>query len=215
MVAGEAPPVSRRTCLDRAGEERRTEGDGAAGILQFALQGEEIGMAVEDARHGRLDGPGDIRAEGRLDLASAGAVQQAQFLDAVFLGAGNDVGQAGGFLADANNELAASLYGDTVRIEIGIEHSAPGDAVARLQAALGIVKPGMDDLGIARGGMHRDLVFGFQHDDFAACPGERAGRGEADHAGADDDHICLETVRHSVPDACPYMPPLAGGVYPV
>ena len=196
--------------LDRARMQRRAKGDGAAGILKLALQGEEVGVAVKDAGDRRDNGAGDTRAQGRFDLAHRGPVDDAELLDAIGLRPVDDALQAARLVADGHHELAAALHRDTVRIEISVKHSPAVHTVARLQAALGVIEPRMDHLGIARGGMHRDLVFGFQHDHFAARPGEGAGRRKADHAGADDDHICLETVRHEVPAADPFNLPLAG-----
>ena len=158
--------------LDRSGDKRSAESDGAAGILKLALQGKEIGVAVKDAGHRRDYRAAYICAEGPFDPAHGGAINQAELLNAIGFGAFEDLLQLIGLgVADRDHELAAALHGDAVRIEIGIQHPAAVDAVAGLEASGSIIKPGMDHFGIARRGAHGDLVFGFEHDDLPPRPG--------------------------------------------
>ena len=99
-----------------------------------------------------------------------------------------------------------------MRIEIGVQHPAAVDAVARLQAALGVIEAGMDHFGVARGRVHRDLVLGLEDDHFAPRPRQRAPAREANDARANDHHVCLETVRHVPPKSVCSCCPLAEGL---
>ena len=93
---------------------------------------------------------------------------------------------------------------DTV---VGAEfvHQVPAtDTGPSLQAILGIVDAGMDDLAMAGTDTGADGVRGLKHDDLAPGAGKGAGDGQADDPGADDRAIDILCHR-------PY--PIAGGVW--
>ena len=100
---------------------RRAEGDHAAMILQLALQGEEIAMAVEDAGDGRADCSCDVLAQRWLDFACRCAGNELKPFDPVRLRPGHDGAKTVGLIGMGDDQLSAILVGDTMRVEIGVE----------------------------------------------------------------------------------------------
>ena len=67
------------------------------------------------------------------------------------------------------------------------------DAEPRLEAALGIVDAGMDDLAVAARGFHAVLRVSVEDEDVRAITRQAGRDGEADDAGPDDDDF---GIRH-------------------
>ena len=77
---------------------------------------------------------------------------------------------------------------------IGIEHVAALDAEARLQTAVGIMQPGMDDFAVARRGLGAELARRFENQYFMPGARQRARHGEADDARPD--HDAFDGIAH-------------------
>ena len=78
------------------------------------------------------------------------------------------------------------------------------DAEPRLQAARLVVEPGVDDLAVVGGGLGADALRPLQYQDLLAGRSERAGDGQAHHAGTDDERFDIVThSRGRLPEARP------------
>ena len=86
-------------------------------------------------------------------------------------------------------------------LEEGIEPPPALDAAPRLERAGGVVKPGVDYLGIARGNALADAGFLLEHDDRAAALRQRVRASQPHGAGANHDGIEVERNR-----ALPHRP---------
>ena len=127
-----------------------------------------------------MDRGGDRFVESWLHPPSFGAKDDLQIFDIVVTRTGEDISKLVFLIRVGNDELAAVLVLDAVGLKIGVELAAPFYAEARLQRILGIVKPGMDDLGVARRGVAGDEVLCLEHDNIAACLRAGTRYGEAD-----------------------------------
>ena len=167
---------------------RAVEGEHRAVALGVALQGQHVGVAVDDAGGGREQRRRAVQVG--LHRDRLGGAQEAHALDAIGLGAALDLGQLLALgLVGGDDQLAAIAVRHAVLGAVGIEQAPAGDAGARHQAALGIVDAGVDDLGIARAGLGADAFGGLDDDDLTAGKGKGAGDGEADDAGADHNAV--------------------------
>src|SRR5205085_9761350 len=110
-----------------------------------------------------------------------------EIVDAIGARAGVDLLDPGDFLfAGRNDQFAEPGVRHAMLAAIGVEPFAAFDAALRLQAALRIIEPAMDDLAVARGGLEPDRIGALKNDDLV--PGERqsARRGETYDPPADD-----------------------------
>ncbi len=166
-------------------------------ILGVALQGEHERVAVDDAGRRRHE-PRHATYFG-LHLAQLIDGQPAQIGDAVGRGLG-DVGlhRLDLRLVACHHHLADTLMRDAALGAIGVQLVACLSTHSlRFERALGVVQPGMDDLGVARAGVRSNAFGRLQHDDFAAGQCQFAGDGEPDHARPD--HHAVDTLGHGWP----------------
>ncbi len=88
-------------------------------------------------------------------------------------------------LVGRHDQLAAAPVVDAPLGAIAVEPFPPLDADLGLEAALGVIEAGVDDLAVARAGPGADQPLGLQHHHVAAGHGERPRDREAHHARAD------------------------------
>jgi len=181
-----------RARLDR--RHTLTEGDATAGGFRLGEQGHGEGVAVDDAGHRHMQGrrPGDGR-RARLHLV---CFQPGEVRHAVGLTARHDAGQ--GFALGGvrgHHQLAAAPVRQIACVQIRVQALAPGRAQHRLVRTGRVVKPRVDDLAVARGGVLQGTRLGLEQDDVRAIQGEGARRGDADHAGTDDDGVAVAVHR--------------------
>jgi hypothetical protein len=178
------------SAVARPPDHRGVEGEEGAGVLGLSLQGEHVGVAVDDPGGGGVQR--GRAAQRGLHRARLGFRQQAQVGHAVGGGALADPLQPAGLLLRGRDDQLAAIVvrHAAVAAEI-VEAALAVDAGARDQAAGGVVDAGMDDLAVAGRGLGADALGGVEHQHLA--PGQRqgAGDGEPDHAGADHDRIEL------------------------
>ena len=142
----EKPVAGARQALDPAIAHQR-----AAGIFHVALQGEHVGMLVDDAA-GRAEQRGGAMHFG-LELARLRGRDHAHAFDAVGVRALEQVQQHLLLVvAVGDDELAAVVVFDAARLAVGIQGAVAGDAEARLQAARRVVEAGVDHAAVARRG---------------------------------------------------------------
>ena len=145
-------------------------------VFGVALQGQHVGVTVDDARCRRQQRCG--AAQVGFELGGDIAAQKLHTLDTVGLGAAFDRLQEIALLAvGRHDQLAAIAVRYAVLLAVVIEQAPALDAGARHQAALGIVDAGVDDLGVARAGPGADALGSLENDDLTAGKGKRAGNG--------------------------------------
>lgn len=163
--------------------------------MRFDLAFERVHVAVrvEHAALARFQGGDGV--ELRLQRARFGAAEPAHAFDAVdFALLGQAFERFDLAVLGGDDELAAFVVGDSVRVEERIERAPAGDAEARLQRSGGIMQPGVDDFGIARGDAGADARVSFQHDNGSAAPRERIAARQADCACPYDRHVKVAHV---------------------
>ena len=177
--------------IRRLGEERND----APGGLEVAHQTQHVGMAVDDAGGFRID-PGQrvhLRFQGK-DLAAAQPGQFAGAVDArlslvVLQHAELRLGRGDDDLADAPMRHVAAGA-------VLVEQRLAAHACRGLERPRGVVEAGVDDFGVAAGGLRADRVVAFEHQHLAPGFGEGARHREADRAGAD--HHRVAAFGHAV-----------------
>ncbi len=179
------------------GDDRAQERHQRAGRLGLALQGQHVGVAVDDAgrrrdqRGGagqrsvpaRAPRPRTARASLRPRSPRRGALMPAS-------------------LASSSAEVATislpQLRCGTPRSrQKCVQRPPAGDAEPRHQAAGGVVDAGVDHLAVARGRFGADRLRGFQHDHLAPRLRQRARHREADHPGSH--HHAIDLVHPVLP----------------
>ena len=80
---------------------------------------------------------------------------------------------------------------------IGVQEIAAGDAQPRLQRTGVVVDAGVNDLAVARAGVHAEMALALQDDHFPAAARKRPGRRQADDSRTDDDAI--DVVQYRLP----------------
>ena len=95
------------------------------------------------------------------------------------------------FLTGRDDQLAAFLEGNAVVAAEALHRGSAGDAVARLQRAGAVIKPGMNDAAVVAGLVGGDAVLFFDHGDVhvgeATCDFERSC--QSYNACADDEQV--------------------------
>src|SRR5260370_14865705 len=99
-------------------------------------------------------------------------------------------------LSDGVRELAQPLVRDAALGAIGIEPVAAGNAEARLEAALGVMQPGVDHLAVARGRLGADPALLLQHQHLAPAARQRPRHPKPHPARAD--HHAFDGGDHRV-----------------
>ena len=110
-------------------------------------------------------------------------------------------------LVGRDQQLAAAIVGDAVRVEERVQHAPPGDAQPRLERAGRVVEPGVDDLGVARRHALADRPCLLEHRDRQAALDQGVATREPHGTGADHDRVELERGAHG-PATYPMWPGL-------
>ena len=141
--------------VDFAMRDRRTEGDGAAAILEIALHGEHVAVAVDDAGGGRMEcrRAGDVRLHGHGLLRR----EMLKIVDAVRVGACENRRELVLLIVVGRDDqfAAAPMFYAALSAEL-VQRLLARNAQLRLGAARRIIDARMDDLGIARTGARAD-----------------------------------------------------------
>ena len=164
------------------------KGNHRSGRLGVAQVGQHQAVAVDDTRTGGQQSPD--AGHRRFQVAHLLRRFPDEIRHAVRRGFLLQLGKRrhlGGVRRD--DQLAAARMSDAVRLAITIERELAGDAGPCLQTSGRVVDAGMDDFGIARGGLAADLAGPLQHQYIAASQRQRAGHCKTDHAGPDHDGI--------------------------
>ena len=121
-----------------------------------------------------------------LEALRLGGAQPFEVVDAVGARRRLDLLDPGDLgLLGRDDQLAEPRVRHAVLGAIGVEALAAGDAGRRLQAALRVVEPAVDDLAVARGGLEADRVGAFEDDDLVPGQRQRPRRRQPDDPGAD------------------------------
>src|SRR5262249_12406271 len=86
------------------------------------------------------------------------------------------------FVPTGHQELADLLMGYAVLSAVLVERAPALETEHRLQAAPGIIEPGVDHLAVARGGLGADPSLLLEDEPLASVERERTGDREAHHA---------------------------------
>ena len=96
-----------------------------------------------------------------------------------------------------DDRFPAATMGNASCRRVGVEAAIAVDAQGGFQGMARVVEPGVNDFAVARAGFLPESGVAFEDDGLEACCGQRAGAGQPDHAGADDDGPCfLCPIRH-------------------
>ena len=164
-----------------------------AALLGDTQQRLQIGVTVEDAGIWRMQG-GD-GAQGRLAAGQLGAVQCRQFGQAARLGIGLQAFQFAEFLRrNGHQQLADTPVADLMLRAPGVQALAAFPAEFGLERAGRVVEAGMDDFGVAAGGVAADQAFALQDQDAPARLCQSGGAGQAKGAGAYDEDVVVRVV---------------------
>ncbi len=180
--------------------ERGRDDDRAARVLDLALKGQHIAVAVEHPALGRQNG--GVSVQLRLQRSRLDAGQVLEALNAVGRGLLEDGLDAFdlSFLG-RHDQLAAFPMIDLAAFQEVIEGAPSPDAELRLQGAGRIVEPAVDHLGIARGDPLADVRLLLQHQHRQAAPRQRPAAGEPHSPRAYDRRIEVERRAHG-PTSC-------------
>ena len=180
---GAADRQGEAVARDPATQDRRAQHDVRARRRGIGLVGEHQRMAVDDAGHRRQEG-GEAGEIG-LERPRLRAREPSEILDPVGARFRHDGAERGDlFLGDRDDQLADSAVRHAALRAIFIEPLAPGDAGARLEAALWIIESGMDHFAVARRGMGADPALLLEQQHVAAGQGQGPRHCQSDDAAA-------------------------------
>jgi hypothetical protein len=97
-------------------------------------------------------------------------------------------------------QLADTLVRDVPLGAIAVQHGTALHAQPRLQAARGVVQPGVDHLAVAAAAMLANLAFRLANQHLAPGHGQLAGNRQAHHARAY--HHAIHLLHYSRPASC-------------
>ena len=99
-----------------------------------------------------------------------------------------------------DDQLAAFAMADAVGGAKLVEHAAAADAQRRAQRVGGVIKTGVDHLGIARRNAIGDAAGDFGHGDVVAKQSRGAGHRQPDHTCTDDEdlHALIQSRFHGM-----------------
>lgn len=206
-AAGAQGEPAARAGVD--GGDRRRQGEGAAAVLQVAAQGEQVAAGVEDSGLPRPDRRG--AGERRLQTPRRGPVDGRKALDLVRDAAGEEIGDLALFGGVGRDDQLLRLpVSDAARGKVCIEQATATDAQEVLEAAGGIIEPGVNHAAVAGRRAEADRPPGFEDDDRGAPPRHLDGRRQSDDARANDDRVEIgqgTALRDGVvPHTYPYRP---------
>ena len=150
--------------------------------FRLALQGQHVGMAVDDA--GRRGQQGGDTRHLRLERARLCRGQLDQVLDAVGDRGLMDAGKLAELVGGCGDEqLRAALGRHAMALAEVVHLLLAFDAQPRAQAAGRVVNARVDHLAVARGGLGPDQVVLFEHQHLLAGHRQGARDREPDSAG--------------------------------